>query len=526
MIRTKTLLRHNWPLLIVCLLAALLLLWRLGRGTLRDWDEAIFAQISKEMVQSGNWLVPYWGYELRFHKPPLFYWTTAIFFRLFGVSEFWARAASAFSGVGLVALTYLVGKRAYDRWTGFLAAVILLTSYQFIFSARFGTSDVMLTLWIYVAVYAYFRLRDGHNHNWWYVAGAAFGLAFMVKSAGALVAPATIGLALLLDRRITATLKTREFWLAGLLAVIIVLPWHAFMVLRYGQAFLGEYVGRHIVARATTVLAGHVGSIFYYLGMLYNRFFPWFYLLPFALVLAVRENMAGEKRSRFLLVLMATVFFVYTAAQTKLSWYIFPLYPALAVLTASFVVQPFRICSAWRMVAPFAARRMNAPYAAMRPTSGVSSPVLLVLPFAGLVLLVVIPALLRRRSSLSLALAAVLGVFFLVAGLYSIRPLYQKMALPAARLAYTARSADPTDREVLVLYSGVAEPSVLFYSDRPIRQAAHLEKLDLLTSAGRPVRIIFARKDMNTLAAAYSLEVQAEAGQLVYGLIQRRADVE
>lgn len=47
--------------------------------------------------------------------------------------------------------------------------------------------------------------------------------------------------------------------------------------------------------------------------------------------------MAGEKRSRFLLVLVATVFFTYTAAQTKLSWYIFPLYPALAILTASFV---------------------------------------------------------------------------------------------------------------------------------------------------------------------------------------------
>jgi 4-amino-4-deoxy-L-arabinose transferase-like glycosyltransferase len=107
-------------------LSAIILLWKLGQRSLEDWDEAIYAQISKEIGQNGDWITLHYGYVPWFHKPPLFIWSTAAFFQLFGVDEFWARAASALSGVALIAIIYLIGKKVYGYWAGVFASLILL----------------------------------------------------------------------------------------------------------------------------------------------------------------------------------------------------------------------------------------------------------------------------------------------------------------------------------------------------------------------------------------------------------------
>jgi 4-amino-4-deoxy-L-arabinose transferase-like glycosyltransferase len=88
---------------LAALLAALVLLPLLGHKPLAEWDEGIYAEVSREMI-GGSWLVPHWNAQLWFEKPPLMLWITAVFFKLFGVSEFWARAGSAFSGIATVAL--------------------------------------------------------------------------------------------------------------------------------------------------------------------------------------------------------------------------------------------------------------------------------------------------------------------------------------------------------------------------------------------------------------------------------------
>src|SRR5262249_52381202 len=157
-----------WPILALCVLAALLLLWRLDQGSLSDWDEAVYAQAAKEMVQGEDWLTLHYGYKVWMDEPPLLVWLTAIFFQLFGVNEFWSRAASGFSGVGLIIVTYLVGKLVYDKWVGFFAALILLTSYHFTRYSRAGMTDIMLTLFTFLAIYAYLRLEKG-SQNWRYI---------------------------------------------------------------------------------------------------------------------------------------------------------------------------------------------------------------------------------------------------------------------------------------------------------------------------------------------------------------------
>lgn len=97
--------------IILAAIAAFLYLFRLGSGALLDWDEAIYAEISKEIVTGHHWLTLYWEHLPDFQKPPLSFWIEAVFFHLFDINEFWARFPSALAGVGVVLLAYAIARR-------------------------------------------------------------------------------------------------------------------------------------------------------------------------------------------------------------------------------------------------------------------------------------------------------------------------------------------------------------------------------------------------------------------------------
>lgn len=482
-------------LLVLVLIAAVVFLYDLGGRPLEDWDEAIYAQVSKEIVQSGDWLTLHWGFQNWFEKPPLLMWTTAIFYRLFGVTEFWSRAASAFSGIGVIALTYLLGKHLYSVRVGLFAGLILLTSYHFVSFSRFGTTDVMLTLFTYLAIYAFIRQQQQEQHEraqiCWYVACAACALAVLVKGAGGWIAPATIISALLFDWRRFDTLRTRHFWFGIILALIIVAPWHILMYFKHGQTFVAEYAGYHVLSRIATPLEGHAPGYLFYAGKLVDGFFPWCLLLPFAVISSVRENLRGESRSRLLLTLAALVFGVYTLVQSKLVWYIIPIYPALALLVAAFVAKIYLS--------------------------------------------------LRQRRKLKFALAASGVLLLLIGGVYSfllIRLTHHTSETSLAQIAKLAASHDAADREPLLLFSdteALTRPAAHFYSNRPLRQvyltseprsprARRYENPEILSSVvgASPVRVILNRADAEKLSAEYELKIEAAADPFIYAFIKRR----
>lgn len=474
---------------LLILIAALALMWRLGAGSLAAWDEAIYAQVSKEIVHSGDWLTMHWEYQPWFEKPPLFMWITALLYRLFGVSEFWARAPSALSGMALVGVAYLIGKFTYGRLAGFLSALILLTCYHFLSFSRFGTMEVMLALFTYLALYAYLRLKD-ENPKWWYVIWASCALALMVKGAGGIIAPAAIILGLAFDKRFNAAIRSSHFWRGVLLALLIMAPWHILMSVWYGRSFIDEYIGYHVIARSTRTLEGNASGYFYYVGKLVDGFFPWCLLVPFALISSIRRSLKDKSRSWILLLLSGLVFGLYTVIPTRRPWYIIPLYPALAILMAIFISGLYQ-------------NYQSRPF--------------------------------YRR-----AVAAASVVLILVGGLYSFLSLYlnHKPEEPVARLSRLAQSKSPYDKDSLLLLHGV-EPiyaqAPLFYSDRPIQQAyessapasedakryVNYENLAEVTQAAAK-RIILRREEIQRLSADYEIQVLAEDASLAYATIKHR----
>ena len=71
------------PLVTILILASFLMLWRLGEAHLTNWDEAWYADVARTMAERGNLLIPTWNGQPFLEKPPLFYWLTAISFKLF-----------------------------------------------------------------------------------------------------------------------------------------------------------------------------------------------------------------------------------------------------------------------------------------------------------------------------------------------------------------------------------------------------------------------------------------------------------
>jgi 4-amino-4-deoxy-L-arabinose transferase-like glycosyltransferase len=331
---------------LATLTAALALLPLLGHKPLTDWDEAIYAEVSREML-AHSWLIPHWNYQLWLEKPPLMLWITAVFFHLFGVTEFWARAASALSGVAIIGILHLWLARTRDALTAWLSTLLLLGTFGFLHACHTGELDVMLALGCTIAliglaqvearVEAQVEARVGTNpSSGWLLFWIGFAIAAMTKGAASVTLPLTAVVLAVLQRWGFDRLRV-AFWLGLALFLAIVLPWHLAMLHLYGGDFLREYLGFHVLARATRPIEGHNTSWWFYLEVLLVSAPPFILLYPAAIVLAF-----SRKQFRAFAVFALTTLAFFTVVQTRLPQYIVPVYPALAALNAVYVVDKLR----------------------------------------------------------------------------------------------------------------------------------------------------------------------------------------
>lgn len=322
---------HSKPmryyLAILIVLASCILFYRLGNAPLQSWDEAIYAQSAKEMLQSGDYLTPHWNGERFLQKPPLAIWTTAALFRIFGVNETSARATSALAGIGCVLLVFLIGRLFLSDRLAFLAGVVLLVTPHFNFYARQGGMDVPLAFFILLSLFAFLKSQSDST-IWLLLAGTAAGLAVLTK--GVAAAPLFIAMliAVALNRRL---LRSWRFWIALGLCCAVAGSWHVAMMVLYGQDFLREYVGQQMINRTTAVIDAGPQPISFFGVILFYGLLPLTFLLPFAVYRVYRHR-------GFPLVLLAfaaTMLALYSLVTTKHPWYIVPIYPVAALLIAS-----------------------------------------------------------------------------------------------------------------------------------------------------------------------------------------------
>jgi 4-amino-4-deoxy-L-arabinose transferase-like glycosyltransferase len=313
---------------LATLLAAIVLLPLLGHNRLTDWDEGIYAGISRAML-SGSWLVPHWNTQPWLEKPPLELWLTALSFKLFGVSEFTARLTSALSSIALVGLIHGWLTLRRNRLTAWLSTVFLLATFGFLHAARVGEMDILLSLGCTLALIGLAELP--RTPRAWYLFFAGFAIALMTKGAASITLPLTLAILIALQPALLRRLRL-DFLLALVLFLAAVLPWHLYMLHRFGPLFVDNYLGLHVLARATTQIEGHITPWWYYLRVLLLSAAPFVLLYPIAIFDALRKPTL-----RVFGLFALTTFCLFTLVQTRLPHYIVPVYPTLSILTAAWL---------------------------------------------------------------------------------------------------------------------------------------------------------------------------------------------
>jgi 4-amino-4-deoxy-L-arabinose transferase-like glycosyltransferase len=468
--------------LLIVVVAAIVLFYRLGDPALKNWDEAIYAQVAKEILLTGDWLTLHWQNAPWLEKPPLTFWLVSGLYRLFGVNEFSARAVSASAGVGVVAVIFGIGKLQRGPVCGLIAALILLTTFQFVQMSRLLFTDVLLILFMYLAIFGYLRVRNG-DRRWWYVVSISCGLAFMVKSFASLFAPAAVAFALVVDRQVNETLRAKHFWFSILAGLGVVVPWHAVMIYLHGSAFVDEYFYYHVWSRTVTPLEGHQGVYWFYFREIWQKMHPWWSIIPLAVLFNVWEVKRGRS-SVVVIALLVLVFLFFSAARTKSTSYILPVYPALALLVSSLLT--------WLWD--------------------------------------------RQRSVIRVAVILVC-VCFAYAGAAKIKSYYVRIEGIDEAVKESARLAAQDSARELIVYSrsGEFDPqTTLFYSDKRVIQATgrtsgyrrseryHDNKPLAEVTRQQPTGIILAKEDVDALLGDYTIDIVGQSHNLVYAKIRKK----
>ena len=311
----------------------------LGEGSLHDWDEAIYAQVAKEIAVSDNWLTLTWAGHPFWHKPPLYFWLTAVVYKMVGINEFAARSCSAAFGFGVVALTFWLGLRLFSWAAGVMAALLLLSIdqsiychwYNFLCQARVGMLETMLTFWLILSLILVWEANE--RPRLIVFIGITAGLAVMTKAWIGFFALAIPLLYALITGQFHAR---RKCWsLAILLAGVIILPWHLWQIWIYGKSFLHDYFVVNLFDRVAGVLEENQHGPLFYVDILRDGFsiVGSGYLWPAAYLWAAWTARTREYRQKVLLLSWITIpLLLFSLAQTKLPWYIILIYPGIALL--------------------------------------------------------------------------------------------------------------------------------------------------------------------------------------------------
>jgi 4-amino-4-deoxy-L-arabinose transferase-like glycosyltransferase len=509
-------------LALVILAAGGLYLLGNGRVSLWDRDEPRYAQTSRQMLQSGDWVVPRLYDKVRTAKPVFIYWCQAGAMRVLGDNAFAARLPSAVAMTLTLCVLALVLWRAAGperaAWTVFVMAFSVLV----VMSAKMSTTDAVLLLWITIAQLGLYACWQGRA-TWTVVIvmGLAIGLAGLTKGP---VVLGVIGMTLIalavfrgietgwigpLVEAFRAVFSRRarparlpvallKLLVGTAVAAAVVAPW-LYLVHARESSFLGTSVSHDVFGRIARPLEGHRGPPGYYLLVIFAIFLPWSLLLPMAIVHGWRNR--GEPAVRFALAAALGPWLMFELVQTKLPHYLLPIFPALAFLTADVIVRAreagaacdlrrfgFLVgAGAWALIvallafAPWAAavKFRTLPWAAMALLSGAG------VVYAGLVLRLFLT---RRPIQALLAMGfGFAGVMALLFGLYLPRADFLRVSMRTADLLHDVGATGPGAAVQMLDYK---EPSLAFYQGGTIRENSAMSLSDALLDAAPPWLVI------------------------------------
>jgi len=334
--------RWALPLLLGIFLLAYLL--PLGSHGLWIPDETRYAQISQEMLLSGNWVSPHFMSLRYFEKPAAGYWMIALGQAVFGQNLFGVRFASALSTGLSVLLCFLIARRLWnDPRKSFVCALLYMSFVIVAGQAGYANLDPQFTFWVNLSLVALWFALDsrakGQRLAGWAVLGLACGMGFMTKGFLAWLLPVLIALPWMLWQK-----RWKELLLYGpvaiALAITVSLPW---VLAVHGQEpdYWRFFFWHEHIRRFAGDDAQHDAPWWFYLPLLVAFSLPWVGMLPVAFKQAWQTRRDTGIAFLGLWLLMPLLFF--SLSNGKLPTYILPCLLPLALLLGHALADRLRL---------------------------------------------------------------------------------------------------------------------------------------------------------------------------------------
>ena len=488
-----------------------------------DRDEARFAQATKQMLESGDYVDIRFQDEVRYKKPVGIYWLQAAAVQTadaLGMADahttIWLyRLPSLFGAIGAVLLTYWTALAFVSRRAALLAGLMLATSILLGVEARLAKTDAMLLLTTVAAMGAMARAYLGERRP---AARAAAGwslpaIFWTALAAGILLKGPLIVMVALLTAVTLAVVDRSLRWLAALRPLpgiiwlcVLVLPWFVAIMSRAGNSFLAESVGRDLLGKLTSAQEAHGAPPGFYFALFWVTFWPGSTLAAMAVpgIWAARR----EQGAKFLLAWLVPAWIVFELVVTKLPHYVLPLYPALAILIAG-VVDPHMLSrkrwlvrgTGWWFLFP-AMLGIGAivTLIALERELG-----LLAWPFAAAAAIFGLWAwwLYQADGAERSLLRAVAASILLAIATYGVVMPSLNAAFSSAALARTVQAADCAQPQVAA--AGYHEPSLVFLVGTETRLVDGTDAADFLRGDGCRFALVESRHERSFLRRAEAI---------------------
>lgn len=489
--------------------------WRLGYASLFDPDEAHYAELTREMLASGNWLVPLLDGKPFIDKPVFFHWLQGASILLFGESEFATRFPTALAALGLIAITRWVGRELVSAEAGTLGAVMFAVIPATFALSTIALFDMVFGLFLFGALGCLLVAARRGSVKVELCGYGLLTLAVMTKGPVALVLIVLWLAAAFLVSSETRAAVRRLHWMAGLPAVVVAAsPWFVWMGWRFGADFVQGYLiagNLYYVTQPIEFSARAVNHTFYVRAFA-GAFFPWSFVVVgrgIDVLRGIRSGASLSSSEKLLWLWIMVVVGLFSIARFKLDHYIFPAAPACCLIAAQ----------AWRDAARERSSRSTGTRFAV-----LAIAVLMIAGggFGGVYLSRIGLALPAAALLLPLALlAGGLGLLFQVerrgwhvpqgAGVVVVALLvsYATVVWVGFPVFERVRPTEPVAREVAQAVSPSApvaiyklerwRASLRYYLERPVQRIETVDEVKAFLARPEPVYAIMLRRDFLTL---------------------------
>lgn len=331
---------HGAAALGTAALIAVILAARLGSPPLTTANEGLYAQVAREMLETGDWIVPRFNSVVYFEKPPLLYWLVALSMRLLGENAAAARLPSVLGAAAIIATVFWLAGLMFGRPACVPAGLIMATSLGFLLIARQVMFDCLLTAGIATSLAGFYAAWRLGSRSFSYLGYLGLAAATMTKG---FVAPVLVVLVLMcwaaLGRDLT---RLRPLAALGpiLVYLLLVAPWHIAISLRRPDFvwfyFYNEHIGRFLGTRQPKDY--RTGAIYTpFLGLIFVTL-PWAFLLPAGLYHAVtqrRSEAPARAAFDFLMCWLFVPLAFFAFSGNRQYTYALPAAPAVALLVSA-----------------------------------------------------------------------------------------------------------------------------------------------------------------------------------------------